>query len=238
MLKKKGILLFCLCLSVVVLAGCDSGSDLTAEEQDKIAEYSAGILLQHYGKYDRRLIKQETAAPQNTELPAVVTPVPAEDDKNPVDADSVPEGEEQKEVVNEVSLNDLYHIAGMNVRYRSYAVCKEYPKKTSSFQLTAKKGQRLVVVQFDLKNTAKQSLHVDLSKREIEYLLDVDGVSYKPSIVIQKNGGMNYLDTKLKPGGSEKAILVFEIPSNSSEFSSAVLNIKEAGNASVIRLEK
>lgn len=238
MLKKKGILLFCLCLSVVVLAGCDSGSELTAEEQDKIAEYSAGILLQHYGKYDRRLIKQETAAPQNTELPAVVTPVPAEENKNQVDADAVPEDGEQEENLNEVSLNDLYHVAGMNVRYRSYAVCKEYPKKTSSFQLTAKKGQRLVVVQFDLKNTAKKPLHVDLSKREIEYSLDVDGASYKPSIAIQKNGGMNYLDTQLKPGESEKAILVFEIPVNSSEFGSAVLTIKEGENASMVHLKK
>lgn len=238
MLKKKGILLLCLCLSVVVLAGCDSGSELTAEEQDKIAEYSEGILLQHYGKYSRRLVKQETAAPQDTEMPAIVTPVPVEDDKDPVDEDVISEDGKQEENINEVSLNNLYHVAGMNVAYRTYAVCKEYPKKTSTFQLTAKKGKSLVVVQFDLKNTAKKSLHVDLSKREIEYLLDVDGVSYKPTIAIQKNGGMNYLDTKLKPGGSEKAILVFEIPQNSSKFGSAVLTVKEGENASTIQLKK
>lgn len=238
MLKKKGILLLCLCLSVVVLAGCDSGSELTAEEQDKIAEYSAGILLQHYGKYSRRLVKQETAAPQNTGLPVMVTPVPVEDDKEPVHEDAVSEDGEPEENVNPVSLNDLYHVAGMNVTYRTYAVCKEYPKKTSTFQLTAKRGKRLVVVQFDLKNTAKKLLHVDLSKRQIEYSLEADGASYKPTIAIQENGGMNYLDTKLKAGGSEKAILVFEIPESSSGFGSGVLTVKEGENAATVQLKK
>ncbi len=236
-MKKKCILLFCLCFSVVVLAGCDSGSELTTEERDKIAEYSAGILLQHYGKYSRRLIRQEAAAPDNTELPAAATPVPVEDDKKPVESNETPEDGDQEENLREVSLDDLYHVAGMNVRYRSYAVCKEYPKKTSSFQLTAKKGHRLVVVQFDLKNTAKKLVKVNLGERQIDYLLDADGATYKPTIAIQKNGGMNYLDTKLKPGQSEKAILVFEIPKNSAPFGSAVLTIKEGDSASTVRLK-
>lgn len=236
-MKKKCILLFCLCFSVVVLAGCDSGSELTTEERDKIAEYSAGILLQHYGKYSRRLVRQETAAPDNTEIPAAATPVPVGKDKEPVESDETPAEGGQEENLRAVSLNDLYHVSGLNVRYRSYAVCKEYPKKTSSFQLSAKKGQRLVVMQFDLKNTAKKPLQVNLGERQIDYQLDVDGATYKPTIAIQKNGGMNYLDTKLKPGQSEKAILVFEIPENSSSFGAAVLTIKEGDSASTVRLK-
>lgn len=265
MLNKKGILLLCLCLSMVMLAGCSYSTKLTTEDQDKIAEYSAGLLLQHYAKYSRRLIKPEEASPQAAEdsagtMSPTETISPTEQGQtqsdNTVDnyttgtggsgtgsttaGGSASAGEEgnEEEIINEVSLQDLYHVAGMNVSYDSYVVCKEYPKKSSAVKLTAKKGQRLFVVRFDLKNETSKKLKVklDRKKRDIKYSLDVDGAVYSPSMVMQANGGMNNLNTSLKAGGSEKAVLVFEIPKASQNPGSAVLTVKEGDNASVVRL--
>lgn len=231
---KKGIFLLCLLSSMCMLAGCAEGKDLSEEEQDVIAEYSAGILLQHYSKYNRRLEKQEKPEPAATDL-ATATPEPKEEPGQT--QQSVPGSDETdpEENVNEVSLDDLYHVPGLEVQYDSYEICKNYPKKSSMFQLSAKEGERLLVVRFQVKNKKSKPLKVNLIKREIDYLMDLDGTEHKPTIAIQENGGMNYLKTNLKPEASETAILLFEIPEASRNPESLTLTVREGENASVIK---
>lgn len=230
---KKGTFLLCLLSSMCMFAGCTEGKNLSEEEQDVIAEYSAGVLLQHYGKYNRRLEKQEkpeptatnlaTAAPELKEEPGQTQQfVPGSDETDP------------EENINQVSLDDLYHVPGLEVQYDSYVICNNYPKKSSMFQLSAKKGERLLVVRFQVKNTKSKPLKVNLIKRELDYLMDLDGTEYKPTIAIQENGGMNYLKTNLKPGVSETAILLFEIPEDSQNPESLTLTVRDGENASII----
>lgn len=229
---KKGFFLLCLLSSMCMLAGCAEGKDLSEEEQDVIAEYSAGILLQHYSKYNRRLEKQENPQPAATD-PEAPAPTPKEE---PGGTQSfVPGSEEadQEENVNEVSLNDLYNVPGLKVQYDSYVVCKSYPKN-SAMQLTAKEGERLLVVRFHVKNTKSGPLKVNLIKRNIDYVMNLDGTEYKPTIAIQQNGGMNYLKTNLKPGATETAILLFEIPKASGNPGSLTMTVRDGDNVSVI----
>ncbi len=232
MFKKKGILLLCLCASMCMLVGCMGGKSLTEEEQDMIAEYSAGVLLRNYDKYNQRLVKTEPIAPAVTEQPETEPPTPTPDSGA---SQSGAEAQEQEQL-NEVSLDDLYHVSGMKVSYDSYVACNEYPKD-GPMQLTAKKGQFLLVARFVVKNKSSKPLAVNLMKRNIDYSLDMDGKVYQPVIVMQENGGMNYLKTNLKAGASEKAILVYEIPDESKDPDSMVLTVKDGGNASTIRLK-
>lgn len=232
MYKKKRILLLCLCASMCMLVGCVEGKSLTEEQQDVIAEYSAGVLLRNYDKYNQRLVKTEPVVPAVTEQP---TAAPATEPPVTDSGTSQP-GAEEEEQLNEVSLDDLYHVSGMKVSYDSYVACNEYPKD-SPMQLTAKKGQFLLVVRFVVKNKSSKPLSVDLMKREISYLLNMDGKEYQPVIAMQENGGMNYLKTKLKAGASEKAILVYEIPDESKDPESMVLTVKDGGDATTIRLK-
>lgn len=237
MLKKKAIFLLCLLFSVCMLAGCVEKKDLSEEQQDVIAEYSAGILLQHYNKYNRRLVKEEKPESADTQLTApTATPTPEPDQAG----QSVQGNAEadQQENVNEVSLDELYNIEGLKVDYDSFVIGKSYPKKSSMFQLTAKKGENLLVVRFRLKNTKSKPLKVNLIKRKIDYVMNMDGTEYKPTIVIQENGGMNYLKTNLKPGASETAILLFEIPEASQNPESLTLTVRDGENASIIMCEK
>ncbi len=237
MLKKKSILLLCLCSSMCMLVGCAGSRDLSEEQRDVIAEYSAGVLLQHYSGYSRKLEKQEGMAPVETEQPAAAIPEPTKQPEAPADQSAEESGTEEEEIVNEVSLDDLYQVEGMKVSYDSYVVCKSYPKKSSMFQLTAKKGKRLLIVRFQVKNATSKKLKVDLVKRKISYSLDMDGTVYDPSIAIQENGGLNFLKTNLKPGASESAILVYEIPEDAKEANSLVLTVKDKQNVSTIQVK-
>lgn len=219
MTNKKYILSLCLCFSMFALAGCVSSKNLTEEEQDIIAEYSAGILLQNEDKYERKLVKQDIpSVPEQTEAPQVT----AEPETAPVQiADSAAGGEEE-ETANEVPLNDIYRIAGMEVKYDSYTVCKEYTSEVG-----ARKGTSLYVVKYKVKNTTSKALKVNLIKRKIAYSLELDGTSYdtKPSFL--KNGGLNCLKTKIKPHSSEEAVVVFEVPDAAKNATSAVVTIQD-----------
>ena len=94
-----------------------------------------------------------------------------------------------------------------------------------------------MIVRFQVKNATSKKLKVDLVKRKISYSLDMDGTVYDPSIAIQENGGLNFLKTNLKPGASESAILVYEIPEDAKEANSLVLTVKDKQNVSTIQVK-
>lgn len=236
MVNRQNILLLCLCFSVFGLVGCTSAKNLTEEEQDMIAEYSAGVLLQHEEKYEQRLIKQDAAPTQEpTAEPAAVTPVPTVTPASGEESQS----EDEEEKLNEISLDQLYHVDGLKVTYDSYLFCKEYPKKSNAFQMTAKKGERLMIVRFNVQNTTSKVLKVNLLKREIGYSLEIDGETYEPTIAIQKNGGLNYLKTSLEPGKSEEAIVVYNIPKEKAEAAkeSLVITVRDGDNVSKVQIK-
>lgn len=223
MINKKYVFSLCLCFSMFALAGCVSSKDLTEEEQDIIAEYSAGILLQNEDKYERKLVRQDvpvvpvqTAAPQAT----------AEPETAPVQTADFTSGGEEGETVDEIPLNDIYKIAGMEAVYDSYTVCKEYTESGAS-EIRAKKGNCLYVVKYKVKNKTSKELKVNLIKRKIEYSLSLDGTSYDAQISWLKNGGLNCLKTKIKTHSSEEAVLVFEVPDTAKNAASAVLTVQK-----------
>ena len=234
-MKKRQILSLCLCFSMLMLAGCAQGRDLSEEQQDLIAEYSAGVLLQHESSYGKRLLKQEeTPRPAETAQPlATVSPTPESVPTQMPDGGAA----DEEETVNEIPLNDLYNVPGMNVTYESYKICREYPKKSSVFQMTAKKGERLLVVKYKVENTSGKSLKVDLIERKIEYTMNMDGTEHEPTIAIQKNGGLNYLKTTLKPHSSQQAIVVYNIPKESLNPEHIVVAVKDGDNASTINVK-
>lgn len=223
MINKKYILSFCLCFSMFALTGCISSKDLTEQEEDIIAEYSAGILLQNEDKYERKLVRQDMPlVPEQTTAPQAA----AEPETSPVQTlDSETAGEEG-ETGSEVPLNEIYQIEGMEAVYDSYTICKKYTESEKS-EISAKKGNILYVVKYKVKNTTSQKLKVNLIKRKIAYSLALDGTSYDATPSFLKNGGLNYLETTIKAHSSEEAMLVFEVPEAAKNAVSAVVTVQE-----------
>lgn len=226
MVNKKYILSLCLCLSMFALAGCVESKDLTEEQQDIIAEYSAGVLLQHEESYDRRLVKQESVSvPEPTAAPTA-TPAPAETESSESAAENEPAP------VNEVSLNDLYQVAGMEVSYNSYKICKEYTQ-----EVTAGADERLFVVKYTVKNTTSKPLKIDLTERKIAYRLTLNGTDYDATPGFLKNGGMNFLKTTVKANSSEEAVVVFKIPEAAKNPDSAVVTVRDNDKTSTQKIK-
>lgn len=239
-MKRNRIVALIAILSMITLTGCMDMSDLTEEQSDLVAEYSAGVLLRYSDRYERRLITKEQLEKQGEEIEEVsststeeATPTSATDvstDGTTTDGNSEPEVTE----IPGVSVNDFYHLDGVTVAYDSYQFVDKYGTDS---QIRADKGETLLVVSFSLKNTSGKTKNVSLLDRtDISYTLDVDGSQYEPGLNILENGGMNFLSTKLKSGKKEKAVLIYRMDQAQKNAASITLTIADGNQQSKVTL--
>ena len=146
----------------------------------------------------------------------------------------------EDDTAEQVSLNDLFHIKGLDLSYQSYQFCSKYPKgDDDTFSITAGKGETLLVVHFQVRNKsgAKKKFSLGERAKNISYKLNADGNEYQPGINILKNTGLNYLNTTIKKGGKEDAVLIFTMAEERQHASGISLQIKEGNKAVNLQLK-
>lgn len=216
------------------LCGCADVKNMTEEEADMVAEYSAGVLLRYSETYPWRLVSKEqreetqqdsTAAPVPTATPAgdmQATPgaVEAADEGA---GGNQPDGSDAQEV----ALDDVYHIDGVSVRFVKAWSCKRY----KNIQVPIDESEKLVVALFQLRNTSSKEKKVSLMKRQIDYPLNINGAEYQLGISILEGNDMKYLNTTIAPGKKITAALVYNVPASAvRSVSQASLTVKENGS--------
>lgn len=236
---NKILFLFLLLFLMASLCGCVNVQEMTEEQSDLVAEYSAGVLLRYSYRYDRRLITKEQLTAQNqSENVAENTAAPkaspeAAPTPQPADTGGTVSGSSVDETASAaVALNDVYHINGLDFSYQSYRFCKEY-----STQIKAEKGETLFVAEFRVKNQTGKKKKVNLIKRNISYDLTVDGSEYKPTISILSNMGLNYLDTTISAGKSEKAVLIYRMSEEREKAVEIALSVKDGDKVSIVNMK-
>lgn len=219
-----------LAVSVLSLTGCADIKNLSEEQENEIAEYAAGVLLQNSDKYPYRLIAKEekevTETPTPTSAAAQASDAPQE--SQPEQTKATPEDSQK-----EVSLDDLYHLKGVSILYTSYCLADKY----GSSQVRAEQGKKLLVAEFSLKNNSGAKKKVKLiDRRKISYQLNVDGTTYSPQISLLENQ-LDYLEATIAKGKSQKAVLVFQVDKNATNASSIDLSIEEGNNKTSVKMK-
>lgn len=219
-----------LAVSVLSLTGCADIKNLSEEQENEIAEYAAGVLLQNSDKYPYRLItkkeKEVTETPTPTSAAAQASDAPQE--SQPEQTAATPEDSQK-----EVSLDDLYHLKGVSISYTSYRLADKY----GSSQVRAEQGKKLLVAEFSLKNNSGAKKKVKLiDRRKITYQLNVDGTTYSPQISLLENQ-LDYLEATIAKGKSQKAVLVFQVDKNATNASSIDLSIEEGNNKTSVKMK-
>ena len=240
-LKYNRILCFVLVISMLSLTGCMDMKDMSEEQTDLIAEYSAGVLLRYSDKYERRLITKEQTAKQVSPQPtatAMATATASMSTTASATANTVTDASPQPTEPTSVDLNALFALDGVSITYDSYQFTNHY----GTSQIRAEDGESLLVVTFIVKNTTNKKKKIDLSKRNsgsdgIQYQLDVDGSQYEPGLSILENGGLNFLSTTLAAGKQEEAVLIYRMSEDKKKASSIHLTIKEGDKQSNIPLK-
>ena len=228
-----------LAVSVLSLTGCADIKYLSEEQENEIAEYAAGVLLQNSDKYPYRLItkKEKEVTETPTPMPATPTPTPTSAAAQASDAPQESQPEQTaaapEDSKKEVSLDDLYHLKGVSVLYTSYRLADKY----GSSQIRAEQGKKLLVAEFSLKNNSGAKKKVKLiDRRKITYQLNVDGTTYSPQISLLENQ-LDYLETVIAKGKSQKAVLVFQVDKNATNASSIDLSIEEGNNKTSVKMK-
>ena len=219
-----------LAVSVLSLTGCADIKNLSEEQENEIAEYAAGVLLQNSDKYPYRVT--ETPTP----MPATPTPTSAAAQASDAPQESQPEqtAATPEDSKKEVSLlDDLYHLKGVSILYTSYRLADKY----GSSQIRAEQGKKLLVAEFSLKNNSGAKKKVKLiDRRKITYQLNVDGTTYSPQISLLENQ-LDYLETVIAKGKSQKAVLVFQVDKNATNASTIDLSIEEGNSKASVKMK-
>lgn len=221
-----------LAVSVLSLTGCADIKNLSEEQENEIAEYAAGVLLQNSDKYSYRLITKEekevTETPTPTPTSAAAQASDAPQESQPEQTKAAPEDSKK-----EVSLDDLYHLKGVSILYTSYRLADKY----GSSQIRAEQGKKLLVAEFSLKNNSGAKKKVKLiDRRKITYQLNVDGTTYSPQISLLENQ-LDYLETVIAKGKSQKAVLVFQVDKNATNASTIDLSIEEGNSKASVKMK-
>lgn len=196
-------------LIVVTCSSCGSTIALSQEQNDRAAEYIAGVLLKYDKNYNSKLISStiepiQTQSPEPTQSP--------EQQK----ATSVPKGTE-KPKENKVKPADLLNDDTLKITYHSFSLQDSYKEKESGVQIDAKKNQKLAILKFRIKNTSKKSAKANLSSKELSYRLVVNGEkTYKPLLTITLND-IQYFEETLKGKETKELNLIFAIDKTKAE---------------------
>ncbi|MCH5266268.1 MAG: hypothetical protein J1F02_10245 [Lachnospiraceae bacterium] len=233
--NRAGMILVIL-LSVAGLSGCVHIKDLDERQSDLIAEYSAGVLLQYSDTYERRLIPQEQEEEETgsatAEPSAVTAPTPSPAPASSEGGSQTGQEPAPEETVQEVSLDTIYNIDGLEFSYDTYEFCSRYQNST----IMAGKGEMLLVVSFRIHNVSGADKKVDLKKSGITYPLDIDGEKYDPTISWLENGGLDFLSTTIPKGKTETAVLIYNVSKEKQQATEISLAVEKGEERAVIPL--
>ena len=198
-----------------MMTGCTTVVELTNEEEDLIAEYAAGTMIEAYDEYVHRFdIPVTTPNSQNPTEP-VVTP------QNPTETQTqAPTGEnETPAVVPETTapvedgaqkLVESLGITGVEVTELGYFMADKYPQEAFAFTVEASAGKQLLVMEYDVWNSvdAQSTMTVDVEDAIIRAVINGEK---KVTVfkTLLKNDIMNMDGKVFEPGQAETAVLVF-----------------------------
>jgi hypothetical protein len=218
----KKIIIFLFIILSFTFTGCMKKYQLDEEQTDMVAEYMAGLLLMSNDDYIGRLSRTDSWLEVDEQK--------AESKEEQKEEDSInkskdkekelhenlpvkPDTSKQKSKGENVNIDNIIGVSGLKLQYLGFEICDEYPKEeeVTYFSLEPREGYEFLVASFALENTSDETKSFDLTSMDLSYQLDVNvGTIYKPLLTLLKND-LQYFDITLKPGQSEKALLVFEI---------------------------
>jgi len=242
-MKTKGvILLLCLCL----LTGCSS-IETTNQEDNEISEYIAGVLLKHDGDYKEGLVfasEEESSKKDDLvedKMPATQKPVvsqkPNEESNQVVQTNQVNSDDKEQSDSN-VSFGELVGNKNVKVQVADYGTYKSYPKNVENtyFTLDASKGKELLVAKLKLSNSSNSKQTFTTLKKEMSIKLKAGDKTYNSSLTLLEND-FQFLNVSIDAKKSKTAVLVFEVPQNSS-FKSIVITAANKDKIATLEASK
>lgn len=206
-----------------MLTGCTSVIELTSEEEDLIAEYAAGSVIDAYWE-DKN--KFNTSGNSTSILP-LVTEAPTTDNikgpesqntqnvTQPADSVTVETTAPTTVGTSTDSTNDLVQalgITGVEVTQLQYYVVDKYPEDMYAFTVDAASGKKLLVVEYDVWNSVDAPATMTVNTEGVVIKAVING-SKKVNVhkTLLNNDIMNMNEKSFDAGQAETGVLIFMI---------------------------
>lgn len=171
---KKKISLFLIGLCGLLLTGCAQTYHLSEDDEDKIVEYAADLVLSKVEKFDNRLVDLELYKDVPESLPTEesnkmdeVADTPVIDiEKGPVEDHT--QGEQN--IVSKNTLESVLLPEGFSLQYEYYETLQSYPNTNDSnpvFIYDAADGKKLLVLHFTVVNLSGEMQKININDKTI-----------------------------------------------------------------------
>ena len=245
-MKKKICLLAIMSVSIMLLSACSSTKTLKEEDNAIIAQYIAGSVLKYDTYYTDGLVYayQRPPADGTAAVDTVQTDKLSdkEDYTNKVikaeDTTKVENSTSNEEVKETYSkLSDIYKNKNLRVDYKKYTTTTSYTGDYSeqAFNVEAKPGNQLVILEFKIKNSSKNKQAINLIRSGITYELKVGEEVYYPILSIVSNDIQQFNST-IAAGKSKNAVLIFEVPKE-SKLNNTTLTVTNVDKVSLVTVK-
>jgi hypothetical protein len=244
--KIRYVISFVLCC--LVLTGCNEVIDLSDEQSSMIAEYAAGLLLKYDVNYEDRvdegekeiveLDEQTTEDLTSEEQTEEVTTETLSDETEQAED----EGQSTEQVAGtESDIAKIAGIQGVSITYDDYLIAEQYPatdEEGEYIYLDASDGYELLVLRFQVANVTENMVDVSLMDKALDYRIVCNGSkAAKPMLTILMED-LGNLETSVKPGESQEAVLVFQISDSMKDaIDSIELNVSCDNVDNVIKIK-
>ncbi len=214
---KKIISYLLIGICCVGLTGCGSFPEMTASDQKLIAEYAAGILLQHSEKADNRLTKVdettvlEEVEPEQPEEKPSVEELQEENDNNDIPVIDKTQENTQEENVVSLPLNQTIGLDNLMIQSNGYEICDAYSEGGSGyFTLDASDGCKLVVLKYTLTNQTQETVEINMLNTSAKYKVALDGNGYKYALSTMLLDDMSTYVGSVQAGEMVDVVLISE----------------------------
>lgn len=213
---KKILGLLTVLLSAGMLMGCIGVKELTEEEEARISEYAATLLLKHNANYKNLLWEEEE---KKEEEEAEEPPVEEEEEK-PEEIVSGPAVSGDNPTVGPVIENkplaEAFGLAGIDIQYSGCEFTKSFPEEGKHYMTQAKEGKKLLIVKFQIKNNTSAAVPVDILSGVPSFRIrfNEEEVIAKMTIILED---LSTMIEDVPAGATVEKVLVGEVPEEFSE---------------------
>ncbi len=218
---KKRMIKFLLIMMIGCfgLCGCGSFPNLTANEQQLIAEYAAGILLQNSEASSNRLtdiegviLEKEELIPEEPDVEPEHKEEPVVDEDNNQDEVPVIDNtvDNETEMLPSMPMNELLGLETLRIQSNGYYATKSYSEDGGFFALDASRGCQLVVINYSITNIGQETVEVDMMNTATSYKITLNGETYKSALSTMLLNDMTTYVGSIPAGETINVVLLSE----------------------------
>lgn len=229
----------------LMLSGCGTAyPELTAEEEVKVAEYAAKLLLKYDANNRSRLIVREEAeieVEEPEELPEEPEDVVEEPEVSEPADTPVIELEQEANTNMIGSPEEFYQLAdGIVINYQGLEVCDSYPTEGADayFALDAATGKHLIVMKFGIENHSQAEQHVDILAQDVILQITANGSYTRNILTTMLTDDMSSYIGDIPAGEAVDVVLLAEADDDVADsISTLMLHLKNDSQKCTIQLK-